>query len=58
MSKAIVRYLNSRSGRDGSHSLHHYCIPTPFDSVNTLTPLNGKGAVKKLVNFRRFVGFR
>ena len=47
--------LNSRRGRDGSHSLHHCCIPdTVCDSVNTPLRING---VTKVVKFL-FRGFR
>lgn len=63
--KAIVRYLRLGTVVAAEMGVIRYitaAFRTPFDSVNTksLTPLriNGKGAVKKLVNFRRFVGFR
>ena len=65
MSKTIVRYLRLGTVVAAEMGVIRYitaAFRTPFDSVNTksLTPLriNGKGAVKKLVNFRRFVDFR
>jgi hypothetical protein len=63
MSKAIVRYLRLGTVVAAEMGVMSYitaAFRTPFVNTKSLTPLriNGKGAVKKLVNFRRFVGFR